>query len=269
VRILVTGGAGYLGSEVARLGVEHGCEVLATRLQRDPPHGRPVRLDIRDENDTARVFLKHGPQVVIHTAYRQADEEVWGAVVKGTHSVALAARRSGARLIHLSTDLVFDGGRAGRYDEDDEPRPVSLYGDAKLAAERIVRENHPEALIVRTSLLYGKPGPQEALALRDDIAFYTDEVRTPARVDEVASALLELAATELDGVLHVAGADAVSRYELARLLAAAQGRDPGEIRGEPTPPGAVRPRNVALDSSRAAGILRVRLRGATEVLHSL
>src|SRR5439155_599087 len=189
------------------------------------------------ENETARIFLKHGPDVVIHTAYRQADEEVWGAVVKGTHNVALAAHRADARLIHLSSDLVFDGEREGRYTEDDEPRPVSLYGDAKLAAERLVRELHPEALTVRTSLLYGTLGAQEALALRDDVEFYTDEIRTPARVDEVAAALLELAATDVAGVLHVAGRDALSRYELARLLAAAHGRDPDTVRGAPHPQG--------------------------------
>ena len=267
MKLLVTGGAGYLGSEVARLAEERGWDVLATRLGREPPHGRPVRLDIRDVDEAARVFSGEAPDVVIHTAYRQSDAEVQGAVVEGTRNVARAARRAGARLIHVSTDLVFDGERDGRYAEDDEPRPVSRYGEAKLAAEQLVRELHPDALIIRTSLLYGKPGPQEALALRNDIEFYTDEIRTPARVEEVAAALLELAATDLAGVLHVAGPEAVSRYELARLLAGAQGRDPDEIRGAPGPPG--RARNVALDSTRAAGILRTRLRGAMEALHSL
>jgi dTDP-4-dehydrorhamnose reductase len=253
---------------VARLAEEHGWDVLATRLQRDPSVGRPVRLDLRDEAETARVFLRHGPDVVVHTAYRQAEQEVWGAVVRATHNVALAAHRAGARLVNVSTDLVFDGERSGRYTEDDETRPVSLYGDAKLAAERIVRELHPEALTVRTSLLYGKPGPQEALALRDDVAFYTDEIRTPIHVRDLAAALLELAESDAAGVLHVAGPDAVSRYELARLLAAAQGRDPGEIRSAASP-GAGRARNVALDSSRAARLLTTRLRGTTEALHSL
>jgi dTDP-4-dehydrorhamnose reductase len=268
MKLLVTGGAGYLGSEVAARAEAQGWEVLATRLQRQPPAGRPVQLDVRDESETARVFLKHGPEVVVHTAYRQAHEEVWDAVVKGTHNVALAARRAGARLIHLSTDLVFDGEREGRYTEDDEPRPVSLYGDAKLAAERLVREVHPEALIVRTSLLYGKPGPQETLALRDDVTFYTDEIRTPVVVGELADALLELAASDASGVLHVAGPDAVSRYEFARRLAAAQGRDPDELRGAASP-AAGRARNVALDSARASQLLRTRPRGVGEVLHSL
>jgi dTDP-4-dehydrorhamnose reductase len=269
MKLLVTGGAGYLGSEVARLAEKQGWDVVATRFERQPSYGRTVRVDLRDDGDTQRVFLKHGPDVVVHAAYRQQpDEEVWAAVVKASHNVALGADRVGARLIHLSTDLVFDGERDGCYSEDDEPRPVSLYGDAKLAAERLVRELHAGTLIVRTSLLYGKPGPQEALALRDGVTFYTDEIRTPVRVDDLAAALLELAAGDLSGVLHVAGADAVSRYEFARLLAAAHGRDPDEIEGGPSPGGA-RARNVALDSSRARALLRTRLRGARETLHSL
>jgi dTDP-4-dehydrorhamnose reductase len=269
MKLLVTGGAGYLGSEVARLAEQQGWEVVAIRFERQPPYGRAVRVDLRDDADTQRVFLKHGPDVVAHTAYRQQpDEEVWDAVVKASHNVALAAHRAGARLIHLSTDLVFDGERDGRYTEADEPRPVSLYGDAKLAAERLVRELHPEALVVRTSLLYGKPGPQEALALRDGVTFYTDEIRTPVRVDELAAALLELAEGGTAGVLHVAGPDAVSRYEFARMLAAAHGRDPDEIAGGPSP-GGPRARNVALDSSRAIALVRTRLRGAREALHSL
>lgn len=268
MRLLVTGGAGYLGSEVAARAQARGWEVLATWFNRPPPGARPIRLDIRDENDTARTLLKQGPAVVIHTAYRQADDEVWAAVVEGSGNVARAAHRAGARLLHLSTDLVFGGEREGRYREDDEPQPVSLYGEAKLAAERLVAELHPEALVVRTSLLVGKPGRQEALALRRDVAFYRDEVRTPLLVGDLAEALLELAETELMGRLHVAGPDAVSRLELARLLAAAQGRDPGEVRGAQSP-GVARARNVALDSSRAAGILNVRIRGVNEALQSL
>ena len=88
-------------------------------------------------------------------------------IVQGSAAVAAAAHRSGARLVHLSTDLVFDGEQGAPYEEDADPRPVSAYGAAKLEAERIVARAHPEALLVRTSLLYGTPGRQEALALTD------------------------------------------------------------------------------------------------------
>ena len=237
MRLVVTGGAGYLGSEVCRLAVEAGHEVTATQLRTPPPFGRALQVDIRAPFDV-------DADVVIHTAYVMADRDT---IVRGTQNVAAAASRAAARLIHLSTDLVFEGEHAP-YTEDDEPRPVSEYGRAKLEAESLV-----DGLIVRTSLLYGKPGPQEALAADAGVVFHTDEIRCPTHVADLAAALLELAALDLTGPLHVAGPDPVSRLELARLLGA---RDP---KGAPTPPG--RARNVALDSSRAASLLWTKIRG--------
>jgi dTDP-4-dehydrorhamnose reductase len=243
VRLFVTGGAGYLGSEVCRQAVGAGHDVVATQLHRPAPFGRALTVDLREPFDLP------GVDVVVHTAYVQADPEM---IVGTTRNVADAARRRGARLIHLSTDLVFDGEHPP-YTEDDDPRPVSEYGRAKLEAEAFAADG----LVVRTSLLYGKPGPQEALAARDDVVFHEDEIRCPAHVDDLAAALLELAALDVTGVLHVAGPDAVSRLELARLLGA---RNP---KGAPTPPG--RARNVALDSTRSRVLLSAGIRG---LLHS-
>lgn len=261
MRILVTGAAGYLGSELCRQAVADGHDVVAIRLHAEPPYGRAVRLNLRDDEDVERALLKHGPELVLHTAYRQAEEALEGDVVRATRNVALAAHRVGARLIHLSTDLVFDGEQGAPYDEDAEPRPISVYGEAKLRAEELVGALHPEALIVRTSLLYGKPepGPQERLARRGG-AFYVDEIRCPTHVVELAAALLELGVRErAPRLLHVVGPEAVSRLELARLLGATGAR------GVPSPR-VGRPRNVALDASRAAALLRSRLRGVSEVL---
>ncbi len=260
MKLLVTGGAGYLGSEVCRQAAARGFEVLATQFQTPPPYGTPVQLDVRDDAQVQRVLMRHGPQVVVHTAYVQGGPALRETVVRGSLAVAAAAHRSEARLVHLSTDLVFDGEQGAPYAEEAEPRPVMEYGAAKLEAERLVAQAHPGALLVRTSLLYGKPGPQEALAFRDDVALYTDEIRCPTRVDELAAALLELAELGVSGLLHVAAADAVSRYEFARLLRAAGGEDPDGVRCAQSPRSG-RPRNVALDSSKAAGLLTMTLRG--------
>ena len=214
--------------------------MIAIQLRNPARFGRPLAVDLREPFELPAV------DVVIHTAYVQADPDM---IVRSTRNVAAASR--GARLVHVSTDLVFDGEHAP-YSEDDEPRPVSDYGRAKLEAERSV-----DGLVVRASLLYGKPGPQEALAARDDVVFHEDEIRCPTHVSDLAAALLELAALEITGVLHVAGPDAVSRLELARLLGA---RNP---QSAPIPPG--RARNVALDSSKAAALLETRLRGIREI----
>jgi dTDP-4-dehydrorhamnose reductase len=253
---LVTGGCGYLGRELVRRAPERGWEVRATWFER-PPEGEAewVRVDLRDPDEARRAV--EGADAVIHTAYRQGAGE-WEANYGGSAAVAEAAR--GLRLVHLSSDVVFDGTR-GRYREEDAPAPVNSYGRSKAEAERVVAELHPEAAIVRTSLIYGgaEPGPQERLAA-EGARFFVDEIRSPVQVGDLAHALLEVVEQELSGPLHLGGADDVSRFDFAVLL----GADPDRI--EPANTTADRAPDVSLDSSRAAGLLETRLRGVYEVL---
>ena len=107
-------------------------------------------------------------------------------------------------------------------------------------AERAVLETHPDALVVRTSLIYAgaEPGPTErmvldALAGRADVAFFEDELRSPVARGDLAAALLELAGLPQRGVLHLAGPEPVSRLEFARLIAARHGADPTRLRAGP------------------------------------
>jgi dTDP-4-dehydrorhamnose reductase len=197
-----------------------------------------------------------GVDAVIHTAYRQGEDE-WSTNVLGSEVVARAAH--GKRLVHLSTDLVFDGTK-GRYREGDAPNPVSSYGRSKLEAERRVARESPSATLVRTSLIYGVPdGSQERLA-KEGTRFFADELRSPVHVGDLAEALLELLGHDVVGPLHLAGADDVSRYEFALLL----GADPRRIERAQTTPD--RAPNVTLDSSRGQLLLATRLRGVYEVL---
>ena len=247
---------GYLGAELRRRALAAGLEVAGI--------AGSAQLDVRDADGVRAVVLAARPDVVVHTAYRMDDAAV---NVEGTRAVATAAAAAGARLVHLSTDVVFGDG-ARPLSEDDRPGPVTAYGKSKLDAERVCPA---DALIVRTSLIYGglEPGPQERAALNAadgvrDMAFFTDEVRCPIAVGDLAEAVLELAASDAVGLLHVAGADALDRLEFARLVAERHGRDPGALRGGVGGPG--RPKRLALDCSRARALLRTRLRGAREVL---
>jgi dTDP-4-dehydrorhamnose reductase len=256
-RLLVTGGYGYLGRELVRLAAATGWEVRATWLRRQP-HDLPgewFRADVRDADLMRRAV--EGCDAVIHTAYVQGLDER-EVNVAGSATVAEAAQ--GIRLVHLSSDVVFDGTR-GRYREEDATAPVNSYGRSKAEAERRVAEAHVDATIVRTSLIYGgqTPGPQERLA-RENRRFFVDEIRCPVQVGDLAAALLELLERPVPGPLHLAGADAVSRFDFAVLL----GADPNLLEAGHTT--ADRAPDVSLDSSRAAALLSTRLRGVYEVL---
>ncbi len=246
MRIHVTGATGYLGSELAR----------------QAPQASTERAEVRDARAVRELFERVRPDVVIHTAYRQDGPVAAEINSDGSETVARAAAAVGARLVHLSTDVVFDGRKGAPYVESDSPAPVTDYGRTKAEAEARVAAVHPDALLVRTSLLYGgAEASKHELAARDpELTFYTDEVRSPVHVGDLAAALLELAALQVAGPLHVAGADAVSRAELAELIA---GRP---VRTGMAPPG--RPLDCTLDSSRAQALIRTRLRGVREVLAS-
>lgn len=276
-RLLITGGSGYLGAEVTRLAVASGVwQVYATYHLRpfSVPGAEALALDIRNGEIVDALFARVRPAVVIHTAYVQHGPDLWAASAHGAGHVAQAASRGGARLIHLSSDAIFDGESDRPYSEADDPSPVTPYAEAKAAAERLVAAAAPDALIVRTSLIYGgaTPGPHEQLALdaaagRNEVTFFVDEIRCPVQVTDLAQALLELAPVERRGRLHLAGADAVSRYEFACLVVHAYGGDSTMLRsGRSADSGLRRPHNLVLDSGTAVQLLRTRLRGVREVL---
>ncbi|WP_116952306.1 SDR family oxidoreductase [Jiangella endophytica] len=271
MKVLVVGGSGFLGGELVRQSLAAGNEVVATYLTRpgDVDGVAWRRLDVLDRAEAAAVAGAVRPDVVLNAAYRQAD---WAITADGAAHVALAAAATGARLVHVSSDAVFSGA-AVHYDETCDPDPVNAYGGAKAAAETAVKAIVPQAVIARTSLIIGDGGsPQEVFvhdlaAGRRDGVLFTDDVRCPVHVADLAAALLELSASDRSGVHHVAGPDAVSRHELGLLIARRDGLDgaalPTGTRAASGPPG---PLDVRLDCRATRGHLRTAPRGAREFL---
>jgi dTDP-4-dehydrorhamnose reductase len=216
--------------------------------------GGSADIDIRDAPAVDAAFERLRPDRVIHTAYRQDDRSV---TFDGAVNVAAAAARVRARLVHVSTDVVFSGRLHRPYRETDRLDPITDYGRAKADAERAVAELAPGSAIVRTSLLL--PGPHVKAAREAAYSFYDDEFRCPAAVEDVAAALIEVSHLPVVGPLHVAGADALSRYEMACLIAGDAPRTTGAD-------AAGRPADCRLDTSLARRLLRTRLRGARELL---
>lgn len=268
MRLFVTGLAGYLGQALAGGAGGAGIEVSGTVRTRPAPAGpRSFRVDVRDERAVADAIAAVAPDALVHAAYVRDGAEAWSVNVDGSAAVARAAAAAGVRLVHMSSDVVFAGDLDRPLRENDPLAPVNAYGESKVAAEAAVLAACPEAVLVRTSLIYGgaEPSTYELSALEPAQTFYDDEVRCPVVAGDLAAALLELAALPgISGPLHVAGADAVSRLEFARLIAAARGGDPLAVRGGPRPPG--RAGDLRLDCARAGSLLRVRLRGVREVL---
>lgn len=261
VRLLVTGGrSGYLGRHVVTAAADRH-EVVAVGS---------VDADVRDRAAVLTLLERHRPDVVVHTAYVQSDDEVTGA---GAAHVAQAAAAIGARMVLVSSDVVF-GGSDQPYDESAVPDPVTAYGRAKVVAETATLAALADAVVARTSLVLGDGhSPHErlfhALAGGADGVLFADERRCPVHVRDLAAALVELVDSDVRGVLHLGGADPMSRLELGRLVARRDGLDAGAfrrgLRADLPDPG---PIDVRLDSTLASRVLTSRLRGAKEFLTS-
>ena len=277
-RMLVTGGSGFLGSLLCRRGVEQGYEVWGTYVSNRPPEiegVHPLRLDLQDDRAILEAVEISAPEVVIHTAYKKNDDQV---MCRGTSRLAESCGNLERPpfFIFISTDFVFDG-KKGHYTEQDTPGPVLEYGRQKLEGEIAVRKFLPEALVVRTSLLYDLdriPAHLDfvfaALEKNGKCSIFQDEFRSPVVVGELAEALLKLAGMRYSGLLHIAGADRVDRYwlglEMLRLFGfSTAGVSAGALDGS----GIIRPPDTSLDSSRAEKLLGMRFSGAKEVLREV
>ncbi len=284
-RMLITGGSGYLGGWVVRL-ARTDWDVTATYLTHPADESGAAwhRLDLRDEAAVTALVDEVRPTIIIHTAACNPgyDTDFEATNVDGTRHVARAAAACGARLVHMSSDALFDG-KKGNYVEEDPPAPLTPYAQSKALGEEEVHASGAEAVIVRTSLIYGwRPhiGRQTAWMVEDLIAgkpvrLFTDVLRCPIWVESLAAAVIELAGMSYTGVLHVAGAQVLSRYEFGTRLLRFHGIDPN-----PADPGQSRraipalsreiapglPLDCTLDCSRARSLLRTPLPGMDEVL---
>ncbi|NEB59718.1 sugar nucleotide-binding protein [Streptomyces sp. SID8111] len=266
---LIIGGSGFLGAELVRQATAAGHTTAATYATKpgDTAHAAWYPLDLRETGRLDAVMAEVNPRLIINAASDKAD---WGTTAEGPVRLAIAAAEYGSRLVHVSSDAVFSGARI-TYDESCPPDPVTPYGAAKAAAETGVLIVHPKATVARTSLIIGHGRSVHEHAVRElatgtrDGALFTDDIRCPVHVTDLAAALLELASYDAAGIHHLAGSDALSRHELGVLIAKRDGlnasRLPAALRADSGLSGAL---DVRLDSRATQGKLRTTLRGARQ-----
>lgn len=220
MKILLFGGAGQLGYELCARAADLEFEVVS-----------PVaaEVDITDRDQIIKVVSSARPHIVVncaaYTAVDKAEEEIdlaFRSNRDGAANVADACSRFNARLIHLSTDYVFDGSLGRPLKEDDPTHPLSVYGRSKWEGEGKVREAlGDDALIVRTQALYGKKGVNFVYTMlklfgeRDVVKVVDDQWVSPTWAGWLAEVLLDCARIKVGGVLHASCEGTVSWFDFA------------------------------------------------------
>lgn len=225
MRILITGADGQLGHELQRVLKGH------TLIRAVWPEFDLLKSEVENQVLAAR------PDVVVHlAAYTDVDgaerEPSMAMAVNadGSERVARATGKAGARLIYLSTDYVFDGGKTTPYLETDEPNPLNAYGRSKFEGERRALACCPNTLVVRTAWLYGAHGKNfvnTIMRLASDhpaLRVVADQRGCPTYVPDLAAALVRVLDTDLRGIVHAAGAGDCTWHEFACTIVALMGR---------------------------------------------
>ncbi|MFV1974638.1 MAG: dTDP-4-dehydrorhamnose reductase, partial [Candidatus Scalindua sp.] len=228
MKILITGSNGMLGTDFV--------DLLKNRKASLGPNLEFIEashevLDITREDTVSGFISTHTPDIIVNcAAFTNVDkcETESEAAVKvnssGPKYLATAANECGARLIHISTDFVFDGNSNRSYTEEDQTNPLSEYGRTKLEGERNIQSHCNSYLIVRTSWLFGHNGINFAAKMlelaehNNELSIVTDETGSPTYTPDLAVALWTLIKQEGKGVINVANHGSCSRYEWAAYI---------------------------------------------------
>lgn len=250
-KVLITGANGLLGQHLTRLLLDKNYQVVATsrgesRLPFQPSANYTYReMDVANALEVFAVMEQEKPDVVVHAAaMTQVDDcelrpqHCERINVQGTSQVLTDAETFSSHFIYISTDFVFDG-EQGNYTEDDDPKPISLYGFTKLQAESMVQTSTIPFAIVRTCLVYGNllkgtrsnivSWVKESLEQGKTIQVVSDQLRTPTYVEDLATGIALIIENKATGIYHISGKDWLTPYDIALKTAAKYNLDAGKI----------------------------------------
>ena len=286
-RLMVTGASGLLGSNLAIYAREKLDVIgLYHRNAIEIDGARMVAEDLSQPGSALQITRQHRPDLVVHCAAatdvdRCEREPEWARAlnVKMAEFVACACYDAGIPFAHISTDAVFDG-LTGGYREDDPAKPISVYGETKLAGEYAVRQANPQALVLRTNLYGWSPDGQRGLAqwfanrleAGQVCTGFTDVNFSPVYAQHLARAILELLERRAEGLFHLGGQTCLSKHEFGIALARGMDLDTSLIEPatvESAKLEAARPKQLCLNSDKAEATLGRMLPGVEFGLREL
>ena len=257
VKLLITGASGQLGTDLVLSAQKSGHEVIATNH---------ASLDITDKSLVGRVVGDAKVDAIIHaaawTAVDACESDTQKAMAvnrDGTANIVTAARESGARVIYISTDYVFDGTKSTPYIESDLPNPQSVYGASKLAGEQHL--DISQDAIVRISWVCGEHGANmvktilRLAASNPTLTFVDDQIGSPTFTSDAAPAIVDLSVSDSAGIWHLTNQGSTSWFGFARDVLTCAGLDANRVIAtttellQPARP-AKRPANSVLDNAR-------------------
>ncbi len=274
MKILITGANGMLGSDM--INILYSCPPLPTGERIEVRGAARADFDITDYNQTIRFLTDAKPDIVIHAAgYTKVDdcesnrEIAFKVNAAGTKNVALGCKEIKAKLIHISTDYIFNGKKRTPYLEDDMPEPLSVYGDSKLKGEQAVQDILKDFIIIRTSWLFGKNGNNFVSAILKQsektkiIKVVNDQTGSPTYTIDLSRAVEKLILCNAVGIFNVTNNGLCSWHQFAKKIlkfAGINGAEVAPITSEELNRPARRPVYSVLDCTKFKSTANYRMR---------
>ncbi len=291
-RVLVCGSNGLLGQRLAwLLDSDPEFEVLHSSHHRSFVQPDVLidytQLDISSRSDVKSLVTSYRPDIILNAAAmtnvdacERDREAAWKMNVTAVENLVEVSRRIGAKLVHVSTDYVFDG-KTGNYSEEDRAHPINYYGKTKLAGENVILSSGIDFAILRTIVVYGT-----GLNVKNNFALWVinslndkkpircvdDQISNPTHVHDLATVMKQCAEEECRGMFHISGAEVISRYDFAVKAAEVFGFDRSlitRIKTADLQQTAPRPLVTSFNLNKARSVLRYQPMNVTQGLKLL
>lgn len=274
-KMLIIGGSGLIGSTLTQYAESYYDIHLTINKNKSEFSMIPAtRIDLLENRSSIINLIKNlKPDVVINTAAHssvdlcETNPQLADLLhIDVTRDIAITCSNVGSKLVHFSTDAVFDGKLGRKYTENDKPNPINHYGKTRLEAESIVKEASDLNVILRTAVVYGWHERSrftnwiiQTLKDKKMVDPFVDQYNTPTLVDDLAKAILKIIEMRLAGLYHAVGRTCISRYEFALTLADKFGFDKNLVKPvtlSEKKQDAKRPLNSCLDAQKLEKLIR-------------